>query len=133
MEQPSWNSHRGIGARGWVFQKKQITKIINNTNRVNIIIKYTVYILECAYGAYYTGVTNNIDRRLAEHQSGYNSKSYTHNRRPVKLVFTEHFKYVDKAIAFEKQVKGWRREKKEALIKGRWNLLLELAKNYGKM
>jgi len=82
-------------------------------------MKYTVYILECSDGSYYVGVTNNIDRRFAEHQNGYSEKSYTHTRRPVKLVYQEHYQYVLDAIAREKQLKGWRRAKKEALINGR--------------
>ncbi len=89
--------------------------------------QYTVYILKCSDGSYYTGVTNDIDRRLKEHEQGLN-KGYTHNRRPVILVFTEHFQDVNHAISFEKQVKGWRRVKKEALINGRWDLLPELSK-----
>lgn len=89
-----------------------------------------VYILLCADGAYYTGVTNDLDRRLEEHQSGFNPIAYTYKRRPVKLVFFEWFPDADQAIAFEKQVKGWRREKKEALIRRDWAALPELSKNY---
>ncbi len=91
---------------------------------------YTVYILKCADNAYYTGITNDIDRRLWEHQSGYDPKAYTFNRRPVELVFYEHFPDVNQAITFEKQIKGWRRVKKEALINQRWDLLPELSRNY---
>ena len=90
--------------------------------------QYYVYILHCADDSYYVGVTNNMERRLFEHESGYNSTSYTHSRLPVKLVFTQSFQYIDKAIAFEKQVKRWSRLKKEALIKDEWEKLPELAK-----
>ncbi|GGB03899.1 MULTISPECIES: GIY-YIG nuclease family protein [Mucilaginibacter] len=90
--------------------------------------QYHVYILKCADGSYYTGITNNIERRLIEHQSGENPACYTFKRRPLKLVFNEVFNDVNQAIAFEKQVKGWRREKKEAIINGTWDLLPELAK-----
>jgi len=89
---------------------------------------YHVYILCCSDGSYYTGITNDIERRLIEHQSGENSKCYTYKRRPVLLVFNEVFNDVNQAIAFEKQVKGWRREKKDAIINGSWDLLPELAK-----
>ena len=91
---------------------------------------YTVYILRCADGTYYTGVTNDLDRRVWEHQSGHDSRAYTFRRRPLKLVFQEHFPDVNQAIAFEKQVKGWRRAKKEALIARRWDLLPELSIAY---
>jgi putative endonuclease len=90
--------------------------------------QYFVYILLCADGSYYTGVTNNIDRRFYEHQSGEYPKAYTFKRRPVKLVFCENFADINQAIAFEKQVKGWRREKKEAIINDRWDMLPVLAK-----
>ena len=88
---------------------------------------YFVYILKCSDGSYYTGVTNNFDRRFEEHQSGINPGCYTYTRRPVELVFVYQFKYVDKVIAFEKQVKGWSRKKKEAIIGGNWETLKELA------
>jgi len=89
---------------------------------------YHVYILRCSDNSYYTGITNNIGRRLIEHQLGENLRCYTYKRRPVQLVFNEVFNDVNQAIAFEKQVKGWRREKKDAIINGNWDLLPELAK-----
>lgn len=92
-----------------------------------------VYILHCADGAYYTGVTNDLERRLQEHQSGFNSKAYTFKRRPVKLVFYEWFPDAGQAITFEKQVKGWRREKKEALIRRDWKALPDLSISYEKI
>ena len=88
---------------------------------------YYVYILKCADDSYYTGVTNNLERRLAEHNSGANSCSYTSTRRPVEIVFWFEFNDVKQAIAFEKQVKGWSRKKKEAIIEGRWEDLKILA------
>ena len=94
-------------------------------------MNYTVYILKCADESYYVGVTSDIERRLYEHQSGINKKAYTYARRPVKIVFQEHFHDVNQAIAFEKQLKGWRRKKKEALIKGEWKKLPELSRSYG--
>ncbi len=90
--------------------------------------QYFVYILLCSDNSYYTGVTNNMERRLYEHETGLNPNSYTHKRRPVKLVFSEVFNDINQAIAFEKQLKGWKRAKKEALINGNWDLLPELSK-----
>ena len=91
--------------------------------------QYFVYILLCSDGSYYTGIINNLEVRLYEHQSGADVKSYTFKRRPVNMVFHEMFNDVNRAIEFEKQVKGWRRAKKEAIINGDWYLLPELSKN----
>lgn len=91
--------------------------------------QYFVYILLCSDNSYYTGVTNNMERRLYEHETGNDPKSYTFKRRPVKLVFHESFNDIVQAIAFEKQVKGWRRAKKEAIINGDWHLLPGFSKN----
>ena len=89
--------------------------------------KYYVYILKCSDDSYYTGVTNNIDRRLKEHKRSTSQSSYTATRQPVKLVFQEVFYRPMQAIKFEKQVKGWSRKKKEALIERNWDRLRELA------
>ncbi|MES2426754.1 MAG: GIY-YIG nuclease family protein [Bacteroidota bacterium] len=90
--------------------------------------QYYVYILLCSDNSYYTGVTNDLDRRVIEHETGESNTSYTFKRRPLKLVFCELFSDVNQAIAFKKQVKGWRRAKKEALINGDWDSLPELAR-----
>lgn len=90
--------------------------------------RYWVYILQCFDGSYYTGVTNELERRLNEHHEGIVRKCYTRNKRPVKLVFHQEFQFVDEAIAWEKQIKGWSRKKKEALINGDYGKLKELAK-----
>jgi len=87
-----------------------------------------VYILKCSDGSYYTGVTNDVERRLWEHQEGIDANSYTHNRRPVELVWYSDEFDPNSAIEFEKQVKGWTRKKKEALINGEWDKLPELSK-----
>lgn len=91
---------------------------------------YTVYILLCSDKSYYVGVTNDVESRLKQHNDGINPKAYTYSRRPVQLVFQEHFNDVNQAIAFEKQIKGWRREKKEALINRDWDKLPDLSKAY---
>ncbi|MEI8230487.1 MAG: GIY-YIG nuclease family protein [Candidatus Peregrinibacteria bacterium] len=88
---------------------------------------YYVYILLCADGSYYTGVTNDYERRVAEHQSGSDPKSYTHRRRPVKLVYVGIFGDINEAISWEKRVKGWTRRKKEALIRRDFEALPSLS------
>jgi putative endonuclease len=87
-----------------------------------------VYILECADNSYYTGVTNDITRRLYEHQTGISKRAYTYYRRPVKLVWLSESLKPMEAIELEKQIKGWTRKKKEALINNRWDDLKELSK-----
>jgi putative endonuclease len=77
-----------------------------------------MYILECADGSYYVGSTTRLDLRIAQHQSG-DGAVYTRRRRPVRLVFAAEFDRVDEAFAFEKQVQGWSRAKRRALIDGR--------------
>jgi putative endonuclease len=77
-----------------------------------------LYILRCRDGSYYVGTTRGqLEKRIAEHQAGA-FDGYTAYRRPVVLVFQQHFERVADAVAAERQVKGWRREKKGALIRG---------------
>jgi len=85
-----------------------------------------VYILECADGSYYTGVTSNPEGRLWEHQNG-KIKGFTHSRRPVSMVWCSDEMDISTAIENEKRIKGWRREKKEAIINNRWDKLPELS------
>ena len=89
--------------------------------------QYFVYILKCSDNSYYTGVTNDIELRFSQHQSGKFPESYTYKRRPVELVFFYIFNDIIQAIAFEKQVKGWSRKKKEAIINDNWDKLKELS------
>ena len=91
-------------------------------------MEVTVYILRCADGSYYTGLTKqNIEARLWEHNEGIYD-SYTKKRRPVELVFTETYDRIVDAIARERQVKGWSRAKKEALIALNYEGLPELSR-----
>jgi putative endonuclease len=77
-----------------------------------------LYILCCTDGSYYVGTTRgSFEERVAEHDAGA-FDGYTALRPPVTLVFSQHFDRVEDAISAERQVKGWRREKKEALIRG---------------
>ena len=86
-----------------------------------------VYILQCYDGTYYTGSTKYLKQRLREHQDG-EAVNYTRKRRPVVLVYYEVFNRIDEAFEREKQIQGWRRDKKVALIKGEQERLPELAK-----
>jgi putative endonuclease len=85
-----------------------------------------VYILECNNGAYYVGSTTNLERRIGEHHRGVGS-NWVAKRRPVRLVYSQQFSSLREAFEAERQLKGWRREKKEAVIRGEWELLPELA------
>ncbi len=86
-----------------------------------------VYILLCADGSYYTGKTDKeLDHRLWEHQNGVYG-GYTSTRRPVTLMWSQPFPTYLDAMAAERQIKTWTRAKKEALIKGDFSLLHELA------
>jgi putative endonuclease len=98
--------------------------------KIHAMQNYYVYILKCNDKSYYTGITNNFERRLDEHLSGLNPKSYTYERRPLELVWIESFIDPDIAIMTEKKIKGWSRRKKEALINEDWGKLVEYSKNY---
>lgn len=78
-------------------------------------MKGYMYILECANGQYYTGSTVNLERRFLEHQAGKGA-NFTKKHLPVTLVYYEEFTRVQEAFYREKQVQGWSRKKKEALI-----------------
>jgi predicted GIY-YIG superfamily endonuclease len=87
-----------------------------------------MFIFWSAPTARYVGLARNgLDTRLGEHNEG-KYRGYTFSRRPVKLVWSQDFIRLTQAIAFERQLKGWRREKKKALIEGRYDLLPELSK-----
>jgi putative endonuclease len=90
---------------------------------------YYVYMLLCFDGTFYTGVTSNLEVRVAEHELGIDPESYTHSRRPLKLIYAESFGTPLAAIDAEKRIKGWSRAKKRALMRGDWPLVRELARN----
>lgn len=89
---------------------------------------YYVYILQCADGSYYTGSTSDLSRRFTEHMSGVDHFAYTYSRRPLKLVWTEECMSKEQALSFERQVNGWSRAKKEALIQNDWDRVHQLVK-----
>ena len=86
-----------------------------------------VYIVECADGSYYTGSTVDLERRLWEHNQGIGA-NFTKTRLPVTLVFAEPSDSIETAFQREKQVQGWSRAKKRALIDGRWGDLPGLSR-----
>jgi putative endonuclease len=86
-----------------------------------------VYILRCVDGSFYVGSTRkSLEERIAEHNGGL-LHGYTRSRRPVALVWSQEFDRITDAIAMERRLKGWRREKKEALIRGELDSLPNLA------
>ncbi len=88
-----------------------------------------VYIVRCRDGHYYTGSTRgSLEQRVAEHNAGTYG-GYTKSRRPVELVFSQDFQRITDAIAAERQIKGWSRAKKEALIQGDMEALQRFARN----
>jgi putative endonuclease len=88
-----------------------------------------LYILLCADGSYYRGTTRaDLEQRVAQHNAGTYARSYTATRRPVTLVFAQWFDRITDAIEAERQVKGWSRAKKDALIRGDFEQLPELSK-----
>ncbi|MDW8449579.1 MAG: GIY-YIG nuclease family protein [Anaerolineae bacterium] len=88
-----------------------------------------MYILECADGSYYTGSTWDLERRLQEHQSGLGA-NHTAKRLPVKLVYYEYYDRIEDAFRREKQVQGWSRRKKQALIEANFEKLVAYSRNY---
>jgi putative endonuclease len=93
-----------------------------------------VYILKCADGSYYTGLTRGEEpeQRLSEHQMNLSPSAFTASRLPVQLVYSEYYDLVVDAIAAERKIKGWSRAKKEAWTKGDWKHIQALAKRQRK-
>ena len=90
-----------------------------------------LYIVQCRDGAFYTGTTRrSLEERVGEHNAGL-FDGFTAKRRPVRLVFAQDFENPVDAIAAERQIKKWSRTKKQALIDGRFDLLVSLAKRVG--
>lgn len=89
-----------------------------------------VYILECGDGSYYVGSTRNLDGRMEQHHSGAGGE-YTAKRQPVKLVFFQELERIDEAWQREKQIQGWGRAKRRALVEGRMTDLPALSRSHG--
>ncbi len=91
---------------------------------------YFIYILECSDKSYYVGMTSNLSERIDQHNSGKYHEAYTFHRRPVELKWVEQFTDPKVAAGLEKQIKGWSRKKKEALIEKDWEKLVKYSKNH---
>jgi predicted GIY-YIG superfamily endonuclease len=87
---------------------------------------FWVYILRCSDSSYYTGHTDDLEKRTAKHQAG-EIPGYTATRRPLELVFEEVFATREEALGAELRIKGWSRKKKEAMIRGDWKEVQRLA------
>ncbi|WP_370191033.1 GIY-YIG nuclease family protein [Qipengyuania sp.] len=89
---------------------------------------FYAYILRCNDGSYYTGHTDDLDLRVAQHRTGAHG-GYTAKRLPVTLLWSQDFPTRDEAFDAERRIKGWTRAKKEALIAGDWDRISQLARN----
>jgi len=87
-----------------------------------------VYLVECSDGSYYVGSTRNVERRVSEHNHAPVAAEYTRRRRPVVLVWSAECEHVGHAYALEKQIQGWSRAKRRALIEGRYDDLPALSR-----
>ena len=90
-----------------------------------------MYILECADHSYYVGSTWDLEKRLAQHNSGIGGAACTRRRRPVRLVYCEQSDRIEDAYAREKQIQNWGRAKRIALIEGRYDDLPGLSRPKG--
>ena len=90
-------------------------------------MSFYAYMLRCSDGSYYIGHTDALERRIAQHQLG-EFPGYTHNRRPVTLIWSQDFPSRIEALGAERQLKGWSRAKKEALAAGNWEAVRFLAR-----
>lgn len=93
-------------------------------------MSFWAYILHCRGGAFYVGHTDDLERRIAQHETGA-IKGFTSDRLPVKLVWSQEFSTRFEAKEAERQFKGWTRAKKMALIRGDWASISQLAKSKG--
>jgi putative endonuclease len=99
---------------------------------VSMIDGAFLYILRCADGSYYCGTARQgLELRVAQHNAG-TLGGFTRTRRPVVLAYSEWFQRITDAITAERQIKGWSRAKKEALIRGDFSALRELSKRSAK-
>jgi putative endonuclease len=91
-------------------------------------MSFWAYMLHCADRSFYVGHTDNLDERIGAHQSGL-IPGYTSTRLPLTLVWSEEFPTRYEALSAERQIKGWSRAKKLALIRGDWPRVSALARN----
>ena len=88
---------------------------------------FWAYMLHCRGGAFYTGHTDDLERRVVQHQSGMVA-GFTRDRHPLELVWSQEFQTRYEALSAELRIKGWSRKKKLALIRGDWDAIASLAK-----
>jgi predicted GIY-YIG superfamily endonuclease len=87
---------------------------------------FYVYILKCSDGSYYTGHTDNIEKRMSDYHTG-NVAGNVATRQPVALVYVEMFATRNEAFLAERRIKGWSKKKKEALVQGNWEEIIRLS------
>lgn len=93
---------------------------------------FHVYILQCNDGSYYTGSSDNLEIRIAQHHNQYFPNCYTATRLPLLLVHQQYFYSREEALTIERQIKGWGRKKKLALINNDWAEISKLARCFDK-
>jgi tRNA/rRNA methyltransferase len=93
-------------------------------------VSFYLYILRCSDASYYVGHTDDLETRIGAHNRG-EIEGYTRGRKPVRLVFADEFPSREDALSRERQIKGWSRAKKEALVKGKWTRLQWLSRAHG--
>lgn len=93
-------------------------------------MSFWVYILECSDRSYFTGHTDDLEGRLEQHVSGRIPGCYMHSRRPLTLAFSQAFETREEALTAERQIKGWGRKKKSAMIRGDWSEVSRLARSH---
>ena len=101
---------------------------MNSANFLEKIVAFWVYILHCADGSYYTGHTDDLDMRMAQHHAGEIKSCYTFSRRPLQFVFSQEFPSREEALVCEQKIKGWSRKKKKAMMQGDWAEVSRLAR-----
>ena len=92
------------------------------------LMSFWVYVLRCADGSYYTGHTDDLDWRMAQHEQGAIGSCYTCKPPPLVLAFSQSFETREEALSSERQIKGWSRRKKEAMMRGDWLEVSRLSK-----
>ncbi|WP_107767215.1 GIY-YIG nuclease family protein [Nocardioides terrigena] len=90
-----------------------------------------VYMLRCADGSYYVGSTRDLELRVFQHNTPDLGAAYTRARRPVELVWSAETEHVGEAFTLEKQIQGWSRRKREALITGEYDELVAASRRRG--
>jgi putative endonuclease len=109
------------------YRDNRDIRVSNKSTNKFVLSKGFTYILECADGTFYTGSTKYLEKRIWQHNNGIGA-NYTKTRLPVELIYYEEYTRVDKVFYREKQIQGWIRKKKLALIEGKPELLPKLAK-----